>query len=53
MQLTITCLECGQEVDVPLLMDLPKDAPFGCLYGDEEVAEAIRTYLAERRKQVA
>jgi len=53
MQLTITCLVCGQEVDLPLLMNLPKDAPFGCPYCDEEVAEAIRTYLADRRKQVA
>jgi hypothetical protein len=53
MELTITCLVCGQEVDLDLLMALPKNAPFGCPYCDEEVADAIRSYHAERRKHVA
>jgi hypothetical protein len=53
MELTITCLVCGQDVDLQLLMALPRDAPFGCPYCDEDVAEAIRAYLAERRQAVA
>jgi hypothetical protein len=53
MELTITCLVCGQDVDLQLLMALPKDAPFGCPYCDEDVAEAIRAHHAERRREVA
>jgi endogenous inhibitor of DNA gyrase (YacG/DUF329 family) len=53
MDLTITCPVCGQVVDLPLLMSLPKDAPLGCPNCDEEVAAAIRAYLAERRQAVA
>jgi hypothetical protein len=53
MEVSVTCLVCGQEVDLELLMALPKDAPFGCPFCDEDVAEAIRFYLAERRKRVA
>jgi hypothetical protein len=53
MELAITCLVCGQDVDLQLLMALPKDAPFGCTSCDEDVAEAIRAYLAERRQAVA
>ena len=53
MELTITCLVCDQDFDLQLLMALPKNAPFGCPYCDEDVAEAIRVYHAERRKAVA
>ena len=53
MELTITCLVCGQDVDLQLLMALPKDAPFGCPYCDEDVAETIRAYHAERRREAA
>ena len=53
MELTITCLVCGQDVDLQLLMALPKNAPFGCPYCDEDVADAIRAYLAERRQAAA
>ena len=53
MGLTITCLVCGQEVDLELLMALPKDAPFGCPYCDEDVADSIRAYHAERQRAVA
>ena len=51
--LTITCLVCGQDVDLQLLMALPKDAPFGCPFCDEEVAEAIRAHHAARWRAVA
>ena len=51
MELTVTCLVCGQEVDLQLLMALPKDAPFGCPYCDEEVAEAIRADHRRRRRK--
>ena len=53
MELTITCLVCGQEVDLQLLMALPRDAPFGCPYCDEEVAEAVRAEHARRRRAAA
>jgi len=53
MDLTVTCLVCGQDVDLQLLMALPKDAPFGCPYCDEDVAEAIRAHHAARLRAVA
>lgn len=53
MELTVTCLVCGQDVDPQLLMVLPTDAPFGCPCCDEDVAEAIRAYHAERQRAVA
>ena len=53
MELIVKCLVCGQDVDLQLLMALPKDAPFGCPYCDEDVAEAIRADYAERRRAVA
>ena len=53
MELTVTCLVCGQDVDLQLQMALPKDAPFGCPYCDEEVAEAIRAEHAKRRRAAA
>lgn len=53
MELTITCLVCGQDIDLQLLMALPKDAPFGCPFCDENVAEAIRAYHAEMQRAVA
>lgn len=53
MELAITCHVCGQEVDLPLLMSLPKDAPFGCPYCDEEVADAIRAYIVEKHRAAA
>jgi hypothetical protein len=53
MELTVACLVCGQDVDLQLLMALPKDAPFGCPYCDEEVAEAIRVDHAKRRQAAA
>jgi len=53
MELTVTCLVCGQDVDLQLQMALSKDAPFGCPYCDEEVAEAIRAHHAARWRKVA
>jgi hypothetical protein len=53
MELMVTCLVCGQEVDLQLQIALPKDAPFGCPYCDEEVAEAIRADRTKRRQAVA
>jgi len=51
--LTITCLVCGRDVDLQLLMALPKDAPLGCPLCDEDVAEAIRDHHAARWRAVA
>ena len=53
MELTVTCLVCGQDVDLQIQMALPKDAPFGCPYCDEEVAEAIRAEHAKRWRAAA
>ena len=53
MELTVACLVCGQDVDLQLLMALPKDAPFGCPYCVEAVAEAIRADHAKRRQAAA
>jgi len=53
MELTITCLVCGQEIDLQLLMALPEDAPLGCPYCDEDVAEAILAYHAKRLRAAA
>ena len=41
MELTATCLFCGNDVDLASQLQLPADAPFGCPYCDTEVAEAI------------
>ena len=53
MELIVKCLVCGQDVDLQLQMALPQDAPFGCPYCDEEVAEAIRAEHARRRRAAA
>jgi hypothetical protein len=52
-ELTLTCLVCGQEVDSELLAAFIRNAPSGCPFCDDDVAEAIRVHLAERRKRVA
>jgi len=41
VELIVTCLVCGQDVDLARQLELASDAPFGCPYCDPEVAEAI------------
>jgi len=41
VELIVTCLVCGQDVDLARQLELEPEAPFGCPYCDPEVAEAI------------
>ena len=47
MELTVTCLVCGQDVDLARQLELEPDAPFGCPYCDPEVAEAIGLHFPQ------
>jgi DNA-directed RNA polymerase subunit RPC12/RpoP len=34
MNLKVTCILCGREIDVDWLLGLPEDSPFACPYCD-------------------